>query len=38
LEHTGLGTVLDVELFGQRIPVTVERDPLWDPKGERIKA
>jgi len=37
LEHTVIGTALDVELFGERIPATVEREPLWDPKGERIK-
>ena len=38
LEHAALGTALDVELFGERIAATVEREPLWDPKGERIKA
>ncbi len=38
LEHAAIGTVLDVELFGDRIAATVEREPLWDPKGERIKA
>jgi 4-methylaminobutanoate oxidase (formaldehyde-forming) len=37
-EHATLGTKLDVELFGERIAATVERDPQWDPKGERIKA
>lgn len=38
LEHAAIGTTLDVELFGERIAATVEREPLWDPKGERIKA
>jgi 4-methylaminobutanoate oxidase (formaldehyde-forming) len=38
LAHAGIGTALDVELFGERIGAVVEREPLWDPKGERIKA
>lgn len=38
LEHAAVGTVLDVEIFGERIAAMVEREPLWDPKGERIKA
>jgi 4-methylaminobutanoate oxidase (formaldehyde-forming) len=38
LEYATLNSVLDVEIFGERIAATVERDPLWDPKGERIKA
>ncbi|MBI5651677.1 MAG: FAD-dependent oxidoreductase [Chloroflexi bacterium] len=37
LEHATVGTTLDVELFGERIVATVEREPLWDPRGERIK-
>jgi 4-methylaminobutanoate oxidase (formaldehyde-forming) len=32
------GNQFEVELFGERIKITVERDPLYDPKGERIKA
>jgi 4-methylaminobutanoate oxidase (formaldehyde-forming) len=38
IEHSAIGTKLDVELFGERIAATVEREPLWDAKGERIKA
>ena len=38
LEHAALGTALDVELLGERIAATVDREPLWDPKGERVKA
>ena len=38
LELATVGATLDVELFGERIAATVEREPLWDPKGERIKA
>lgn len=32
------GTGLDVELLGERIEAVVVREPLWDPKHERIKA
>jgi 4-methylaminobutanoate oxidase (formaldehyde-forming) len=37
IEHSAIGTVLDVELFGERIAAMVEREPLWDPRGERVK-
>jgi 4-methylaminobutanoate oxidase (formaldehyde-forming) len=33
-----VGTALDIEILGERIPATIEREPLWDPKGERIKS
>ncbi len=33
-----VGTALDVEMIGERIPAVVAAEPLWDPKGERIKA
>jgi len=32
------GTALDVEILGERIPALVTREPLWDPKGIRIKS
>jgi len=32
------GTALTVEFLGERIAATVARDPLWDPKGARIRA
>ncbi len=33
------GTNLEVEIFGERFPATVQADaPLWDPKNERIRA
>jgi 4-methylaminobutanoate oxidase (formaldehyde-forming) len=38
LEIAKPGNQFEVELFGERIKITVERDPLYDPKGERIKA
>jgi glycine cleavage system T protein len=33
-----IGNEFVVELFGERIKLKVENDPLYDPKGERIKA
>jgi 4-methylaminobutanoate oxidase (formaldehyde-forming) len=38
LEIAKAGTRLEIELFGERIGLTVEKEPLFDPKGERIKA
>ena len=38
MEHTTIGTPLDVEIIGERIAALVAREPLWDPKGERLKA
>ena len=32
------GTPLAVEVFGDAIPARVAKDPLYDPKGERIRA
>lgn len=32
------GTKLTVESFGEDIPVVVEREPIYDPKGERVRA
>ena len=32
------GTAVQVEYLGARIAATVAPDPLWDPKGERLKA
>ncbi|WP_306147563.1 MULTISPECIES: FAD-dependent oxidoreductase [unclassified Roseibium] len=33
------GTALEVEVYGQRFPVTVQPDgPLWDPQNLRLKA
>jgi len=32
------GTRVEVEIYGERFPATVEGDgPIWDPKNERIK-
>jgi glycine cleavage system aminomethyltransferase T len=32
------GTPLEVEYFGDRYAATVAAEPLWDPKGERLRA
>jgi len=33
------GTKLEVEIYGERFPATVQPDaPLWDPENERLKA
>ena len=32
------GTPVEVEYFDERLPATVAEDPLWDPKGERLRA
>jgi 4-methylaminobutanoate oxidase (formaldehyde-forming) len=36
-ERAKIGAALDIEILGERIPAKIEREPLWDPKGERIK-
>ncbi len=38
IELAVVDTALDVEIFGERIGGVVAREPLWDPRGERIKA
>jgi 4-methylaminobutanoate oxidase (formaldehyde-forming) len=38
MEHSAPGTRLEVELMGERVPAEVVREPLWDPRGERIRA
>jgi 4-methylaminobutanoate oxidase (formaldehyde-forming) len=31
-------TRLEIEFFGERVGATIKKMPLWDPKGERIRA
>ncbi len=38
IELAQVGTALDVEVFGRRVGAEVAAEPLWDPKGERIRA
>jgi 4-methylaminobutanoate oxidase (formaldehyde-forming) len=38
VEYAAVGAIFDVEIIGERIEAVVASEPLWDPKGERIKA
>ena len=38
MEYAKPGTALSVEFFGTQVDAEVVKSPLWDPKGERIKA
>jgi len=38
IEYTAPGTRIEVQLFGIRYPATVVKEPLYDPKNEKIKA
>jgi 4-methylaminobutanoate oxidase (formaldehyde-forming) len=38
IEYAKTGTELEVEFFGEQVGAEVALSPLWDPKGERIKA
>ncbi|MFN8454266.1 MAG: FAD-dependent oxidoreductase [Anaerolineae bacterium] len=38
LEYSSAGTRLSVEIWGERIAAVVSSEPLWDPRGERVRA
>jgi glycine cleavage system aminomethyltransferase T len=38
IEFCKVGTELNVEFLGEQVGAVVVQSPLWDPKGERIKA
>ncbi|HEX9617386.1 MAG TPA: FAD-dependent oxidoreductase [Anaerolineales bacterium] len=38
VEYARNGNELEIELFGERVCAVIESSPLYDPKGERIKA
>ncbi len=38
VELAEVGTSLTVEVFGRRVEAEVAAEPLWDPKGERIRS
>jgi glycine cleavage system aminomethyltransferase T len=38
MEFIKAGTELEVEFLGEQVGAVVVQAPLWDPKGERIKA
>jgi 4-methylaminobutanoate oxidase (formaldehyde-forming) len=31
------GTRVDIDIFGEWVPARVEREPLWDPEGARVR-
>lgn len=37
IAHAGEGARVEVEYFGKRVGATVTKEPLFDPKGERLK-
>ncbi|MBI2456105.1 MAG: sarcosine dehydrogenase, partial [candidate division NC10 bacterium] len=37
IEHARPGTQVTVEMFGAQVPALVQKEPLFDPKNERIK-
>jgi glycine cleavage system aminomethyltransferase T len=37
-EYAAPGTIIAVQLFGTRYRATVMKEPLYDPKNEKIKA
>jgi 4-methylaminobutanoate oxidase (formaldehyde-forming) len=38
MDCTKVGTELNIEFFGEQVEAEVVQTPLWDPKGERIRA
>jgi glycine cleavage system aminomethyltransferase T len=38
VSHAGPGTAVDIEYFGERCPATVSDEPLYDPKGVRLRS
>jgi glycine cleavage system aminomethyltransferase T len=38
IEHSKVGTELQVEFFGEQVQATVVQAPLWDAKGERVRS
>ena len=38
MSHTEVGTSVDVLYFGERLQATVAKEPLYDPRGDKMKA
>ena len=38
IEYAKVGTRLEIESFGEPVGAEVVKEPLWDPKGDRIRA
>jgi 4-methylaminobutanoate oxidase (formaldehyde-forming) len=36
--HSAPGTPVEVDIFGRWVAGEVMREPLYDPKGERVRA
>ena len=36
--HAEVGTAVDIEVFGEWVAAEVAAEPLYDPKGERIRS
>ena len=36
-DHAAEGTKIEVLFFGRRYPATVRSDPLYDPKGLKLR-
>jgi 4-methylaminobutanoate oxidase (formaldehyde-forming) len=37
LAHAEPGTRVEVDIFGEWVPGEVREEPLYDPKGERVR-
>ena len=37
-DYINVGTSVDILYFGERLPATVAREPLYDPRGTKMKA
>jgi glycine cleavage system T protein len=37
-DHAAFGTKVEVEIFGERVPGVVTREPLYDPKSLRVRS
>jgi 4-methylaminobutanoate oxidase (formaldehyde-forming) len=36
--HAAPGTAVEVDIFGEWVPGVVVKEPLFDPKGERVRS
>jgi 4-methylaminobutanoate oxidase (formaldehyde-forming) len=37
-EHTAVGTRVCIEVLGERVEACVAREPLYDPRGEKLRS
>ena len=38
IDYSNVGTSVDILYFGERLPASVTREPLYDPRGTKMKA